>query len=90
MTKELADSFNLDNVAGALIASVLKDGPSDKAGIKPGDIMIAIEGESIENSSELLNKVAGLSPGKIVTVTIIRNKEEKNIEIKVGVRPKQM
>ncbi|SER55359.1 serine protease DegQ [Nitrosomonas sp. Nm51] len=90
MTKELADSFNLDNVTGALIASVLKDGPSDKAGIKPGDIMTAIEGEPIENSSELLNKVAALSPGKTVTVTIVRNREEKNIEIMVGVRPKQM
>lgn len=90
MNKELADSFNLDSVTGALIASVLKDGPSDKAGIKPGDIMIAIEGEPVENSSELLNKVAALPPGETVTVTIIRSKKKKNIQIKVGVRPKQL
>jgi len=90
MTQELADSFNLDNTAGALIASVLKDGPADRAGIKPGDIMVTIEGESIHNTSELLNKVAALPPGKTVSVEIKRSGQQKNVQIKVGVRPKQM
>ncbi|MDR4516587.1 MAG: Do family serine endopeptidase [Nitrosomonas sp.] len=90
MTTELADSFGLDNVEGALVGGVLKDGPADKAGIKPGDILIAIENQPVRNSSELLNKVAALSPGETVTVKIIRNKQEKNIQIKAGVRPKQM
>ncbi|SFK69318.1 serine protease DegQ [Nitrosomonas aestuarii] len=90
MTRELADSFGLDRAAGALIAGVLKDGPAERAGIKPGDIMVAIEGQPITNSTALLNQVAALSPGDFVTVTIIRNKKEKEVQIKVGVRPQQM
>ncbi len=90
MTQELANSFNLEDMAGALIASVLKDGPADHAGIKPGDIMIAVEGNPISNASELLNNVAILPPGETIIVTIKRNGEEKNIQIKVGERPKQI
>lgn len=90
MTRELADSFGLKEVAGALIAGVLKNGPADNAGLKPGDILIAIEDQPIKNSSELLNKVAALSPGDTVEVTIIRDKQEKDVQIKVGIRPQQM
>ncbi len=90
MTEGLAESFKLDTATGALIAVVLKDGPADQAGIKAGDIMIAVEGEPIRNSSELLNKVAALPPGITTTVTVIRNKKEMNIQIKVGVRPRQI
>lgn len=89
MTQELAESLGLEQPNGALIASVLKDGPADKAGIKAGDIMIAISGKPLKNSSEMLNVVAALAPGETATVTVIRNKQEKSIPIKVGVRPKQ-
>lgn len=90
ITRQLAQTLKLDAETGALIVSVLKGGPADQAGIKAGDIMIAFEGESFENSSELLNKVAALSPGDTANVTIIRNKEEMETQIKVGIRPKQV
>lgn len=89
MTQELAESFNLDSSTGSLIASVLRDGPADKAGIKPGDILIAVEGTPVKNSSEMLNLVAALPPGDTVTVIVMRNKQKKSIPVKVGVRPKQ-
>ena len=89
MTQELAESFGLEEPSGALIASVLKDGPADKAGIRAGDILVAIAGKALKNSSEMLNVVAALAPGETVTVTVIRNKQEKSIPIKVGVRPRQ-
>ncbi len=89
MTQDLAESFGLDNLTGALIAGVLKDGPADQAGIKPGDILIAVEGKPVTSSSELLNLVAALPPGNTVTVTVIRSKQEKSIPIRVGVRPRQ-
>jgi serine protease DegQ len=89
MTLELAESFGLEEPNGALIASVLKDGPADKAGIKTGDILIGIAGKPLKNSAEMLNVVAALPPGETVAVTVIRNKREKSIPVKVGVRPKQ-
>lgn len=89
ITEELAESFNLDNSTGTLVASVLRDGPADKAGIKPGDILVAVEGKPVKNSAEMLNLVAALSPGDTATITVIRNKQERSIQIKVGMRPKQ-
>ena len=89
MTLELAESFGLEEPNGALIASVLKDGPADKAGIKTGDILIGIAGKPLKNSAEMLNVVAALPPGETVAVTVIRNKREKSIPVKLGVRPKQ-
>ncbi|MEK7779669.1 MAG: trypsin-like peptidase domain-containing protein [Pseudomonadota bacterium] len=89
MTEELSESLNVEQISGSLVASVLKDGPADKAGIKPGDVLIAVESQSIKNTAETLNLVAALAPGKTVNVTVIRNKEEKSIPIKVGVRPKK-
>lgn len=90
MTRELADSFKLKSTNGTLIASVQKGGPADNAGIRPGDVMIAIGGEAVQNSSELLNKVAALPPDSTVTVTVLRNNEQMDVRIKVGVRPKQI
>ncbi|GJL71247.1 MAG: DegQ protease [Nitrosomonas sp.] len=87
MTPELAESFGLDNLKGVLVASVLKDGPADKAGIKPGDILIAVGDKAVENSSEILNLVAELPPGDTVNLTILRDKKEKSIRVKVGTRP---
>ena len=89
LTWDLAESFDIEQLSGALIASILKDGPADKAGIKPGDVLIAIEAKPLKNSAEILNYVAALSPGDTVTITVIRNKQEKSFSVKVGVRPRQ-
>ncbi|MDH5480033.1 MAG: Do family serine endopeptidase [Nitrosomonas sp.] len=90
MTQELAESFGLKTTTGALISSVLREGPADRAGIKPGDILIAVEGDAVQNSSDLLNLVAALSPGDTVAVTVIRDGVEKKLNVRAGVRPKQM
>ncbi|MEE9222553.1 MAG: PDZ domain-containing protein, partial [Nitrosomonadaceae bacterium] len=74
----------------ALIAGVLKDGPADHAGIKPGDILVAVENKKVTNSSVMLNLIAALPPGQTATVTVMQNQEEKSFEINVGRRPKPM
>ena len=90
LTKELAESFRLTNTKGALIAGVYPEGPADKAGIKRGDILVAVEGKPITNSSDMLNLIAALSPGQVATLMILRNQEEKPFKILVDKRPKQI
>ncbi|SFH36450.1 serine protease DegQ [Nitrosospira sp. Nsp14] len=88
LTPELAESFKRPNINGALIAGVLKGGPADQAGVKPGDIIVAVEGKPVIDSSGMLNLIAALLPGKAATITVIRNQAEKQIKINVGKRPK--
>jgi serine protease DegQ len=88
LTPELAESFKRPNTNGALIAGVLKGGPADQAGVKPGDIIVAVEGKPVIDSSGMLNLIAALEPGKTATITVIRNQAEKPIKINVGKRPK--
>ena len=88
MTPELAESFKRPTTSGALIAGVLKGGPADRAGVKPGDIIVGVEGKEVTDSSGMLNLVAALPPGNMATVTVMRNQNKKAIEIKVGKRPK--
>lgn len=60
VTPELVESLKLKKLGGILITGVLKDGPADHAGIKPGDILQAVDGNEISNSAEVLNLVAAL------------------------------
>jgi serine protease DegQ len=88
LTPELAESFKRPNTNGALIAGVLKGGPADRAGVRPGDIIVAVEGNEVVDSSGMLNLIAALPPGKAATITVMRNQSEKAIKINVGKRPK--
>ena len=87
ITPELAESFRLKKAGGALIAGVLRNGPADEAGIKPGDILLAMDEKAIADSSEMLNLVAALTPGKTVALTILRNNSVRSVKVKVGKRP---
>jgi serine protease DegQ len=88
LTPELAESFKRPTTNGALIAGVLKGGPADRAGVKPGDILVAVDGKTVIDSSTMLNLIAALSPGKTATITVVRNQTEKSIKINVGKRPR--
>ena len=81
VTKEIADVENLDKPRGALVASVAENSPSEKAGVKAGDIILEFDGEKINEMKELPIIVARTEVGKKVTVKIWRNKKEiiKNI-----------
>jgi serine protease DegQ len=89
MTKEFADSFKLPNVGGALISEVLRGGPADQGGVKPGDILTAVNGKPVVNSAGMLNLIAVLQPGQQATLKVIRERRETAINVTVGLRPKQ-
>ena len=83
VTKEIAEIEKLDEPRGALVASVAKDSPSDKAGVKAGDIILEFNGERIQEMKQLPIIVARTEVGKKVKVKIWRNKKEivKNITL---------
>ena len=84
VTKEIADVENLDEPRGALVASVAQDSPSDKAGVKAGDIILEFNGERIQQMKELPIIVARTEVGKKVKVKIWRNKKEITKIITLG------
>lgn len=88
ITPELAESFGLSRKSGAIIAGVLKGGPADKAGIKPGDILVAVDGRPITDTTDMLNLIAQLTPGKRSRMTLLRKSQEANVDVVVGKRPK--
>lgn len=88
VTPELAESFKLKNTDGALIAGVLSNSPADRAGLKPGDILVGVNGQHVTDSSSMLNLVSGLKPEKKAVLKIVRAQQEINIPIVVGKRPK--
>ncbi|MHB8668702.1 MAG: DegQ family serine endoprotease [Burkholderiales bacterium] len=82
--QQLADSFGLKRPGGALVASVEKGGPAAKAGIKAGDVILAIDGHAIATSAQLPGRVADVKPGSNTTLEISRNGALKEIVVKVG------
>lgn len=87
ITPELADSFGLKQKSGAIIAGVIRGGPADKAGMKPGDILIAIEGKPVGDTTQMLNLVAQLKPGNKAKITVLRDTKEPTLDVLIGKRP---
>ena len=84
VTKEIAEIEKLDEPRGALVASVAENSPSDKAGVKAGDIILEFNGEKIQEMKQLPIIVARTKVGKKVKVKIWRNKKEIEKVITLG------
>ena len=87
ITPELAQSFNLQRTSGAIIAGVVRNGPADKAGIVPGDILLTVEGQPVGDTTEMLNLIAQLPPGGKAKMTVLRKYREVALDVMVGKRP---
>ncbi|NWG39233.1 MAG: Do family serine endopeptidase [Hydrogenophilaceae bacterium] len=89
LSPELAESFELSGTSGALIAGVLKGGPADRAGVKPGDVLMKVNGNQVVDSSSLLNLIAALKPGEQAMLTVARKRQVMEFSVKVEKRPPQ-
>jgi len=89
ITPEIADSFRLASTNGVLIAGVLGGSPAEKAGLKPGDILLDIEGKSVKDPNSMLNLVAALVPGKPASIHLKRDNKDIDVRVAVGKRPTQ-
>ena len=89
MNAETAQAFSLPNVNGTLVVGVLRNGPADRAGIQPGDILTAVNGTVLPNSGALLGLVAQLTPGSQAQVTVTRKNKEFKVNATIAKRPPQ-
>ena len=87
ITPEMAESFGLHRQSGAIIAGVVRNGPADKGGMKPGDILLSVEGKPVADTNDMLNLIAQLHPGGKARMTVLRKSRETTLDILVGKRP---
>jgi len=87
LTRELAESFGLNKPNGALISSVEKNAPADKAGIEASDVILKFDGKQVLNSSDLPRIVAATTPGRKVVVELWHKGAYKHVDLVVGELP---
>jgi serine protease Do len=87
VTKDLADSFNLPKTAGAVVASVERGGPADKAGLEPSDVILKFDNKPVNNSIDLPRLVAAAKPGSKINVQVWRKGQTKDIAVTLAELP---
>jgi len=87
ISDEISKQFNLGNLQGVYIANVVSGGPAEKAGIMSGDVITAINGEQVKTYSDLITILREHKVGEKISVTVIRNDEEKIFEVNLIERP---
>jgi serine protease Do len=80
---QLADSFGLDRPRGALVSQVVDGGPSERGGIKPGDVILSVNGKTVERSTQLPAVISAIKPGDTAKIDVWRDKSMKSLNVKV-------
>jgi len=89
LTEDLAQGFGVLPRSGVLVADVMKEGPADAAGLKPGDIIVEFGGQPIREVPELQQRVASVPPGQAREVAVLRDKRRELVTIQVGEMPSE-
>ncbi len=87
LNQALATSFGLSTPSGVVITGVVPDGPADDAGLKPRDVLLAIDGRPIMDARLAMSEIAAIDPGERLPLTIIRAGKRLEVTILVGERP---
>lgn len=87
VTRELAESFNMDKPTGALVAKVIENSPAEKAGIQVGDIILKFENQPIHNSAALPPKVGLVRPGNAAKALVLRDGKEIVVDVTIEELP---
>ena len=87
VTQDIAQAFHLSEERGALISDVTKGGPAAKAGLQSGDIVLAINGQKIQNSRDLQLTIGMMSPGVTAKLQVFRNGATREIDVKLAEMP---
>jgi serine protease Do len=84
VTKEVAEAIGLKEARGALVAEAVKGSPAEKAGIKTGDTILAVEGQPIREARDLSRRIAAYAPGRTVQVTVYRDGQERQVSLEIA------
>ena len=88
-TSEMAEAQGVPGQKGAIVADLVQGGPSQRAGLLPGDVVVAVNGVKVRTSAELTREVAKAHAGDMLKLDVLRDSKPKTIEVKSGVRPSE-
>ncbi|WOH84286.1 Do family serine endopeptidase [Bradyrhizobium sp. BEA-2-5] len=87
VTSDIADSLGMKKAEGALVAEPQANGPAAKAGIESGDVITAVNGESVKDARELARTIGGLAPGNAVKLNVLHKGQDKVVNLTLGQLP---
>jgi serine protease Do len=90
VTADIADSLGMKKAEGALVAEPQANGPAAKAGIESGDVITAVNGETVKDARELARTIGGLSPGTAVKLNVLHKGQDKVVNLNLGQLPNTM
>lgn len=85
----IARAMKLPQTTGALVGDVTDDSPAARAGLEAGDLIVSVDGRTIQNSSQLRNQIAATAPGSTVSLGIIRNDRSMTVSVRLGELPSE-
>ena len=89
LSKELSESLGLPSTTvGVLISGVLEGGPAARGGVKPGDVLVSVNGNGTKDVRQLLNQIAQIGPGNEATLKILRKDKVLELKVQTGKRPR--
>ncbi len=87
VTQDIADSMGLKQAEGALVADPQKDGPASKAGVEAGDVITAVNGQTVKDARELARIIGGFAPGSVVKLDVLHKGKSKVVSLSLGQLP---
>jgi serine protease Do len=89
LTPAIAKGLGLEQSGGAVVGEVVPDGPSREAGLQAGDVIVSVDGQAIENSTQLRNRIAGTKPDTRVALKVLRGNDQLNVDVTLGELPSE-
>jgi serine protease Do len=89
VTEDLAATYGLAEGRGAYVSAVTQGSPAEKAGLQPEDVVLSVDGRTIENNGDLSRYIASKTPGTTVKLEVLRGKNRQNVSVTLGTFPDQ-
>ena len=87
ITADMVEQLGLKSTRGALVADVVKGGPADQAGLKPGDVVVALNGKPVSDNNQLTRDVGVVPPGQKINLSVFRDGKQRGIDVMLSPRP---